>query len=230
MITRCALARAPVAAGSLTRGIHLSKRRTSGPRSAAQARPTGTSENGQPIEHSESDDPQYRQLDERQPDQRTRAQQVDELLREGSRPGVKANLAVMQVPMNRSKSWNDRQERVKLRPQFWFLKDSTGDRPDPGADDHAGDRRHRRFAGVGNYASYCRCVGSQKSATVKKRQGQYQERQQVSGLGVCRSGQLRHPVQFQDQEFLSEKEIQEPWRLWRSKRWPTSCAGLVTTS
>ena len=60
---------------------------------------------------------------------------------------LKANLAVMnsadaQIEI-REKAVQD---RVKLRPQFRFLKkDGTRDRADPGADHHAGDRRDREI-------------------------------------------------------------------------------------
>jgi len=98
-------------------------------------------------------------------------QQVDGLLPNGDLAlAVKANLSVMssadeQVEvLERSIT-----QRVKLRPQFSFLKTvprigeilaltimlETGD--------------IGRFASVGNFASYCRCVGSQKISNGKKK-------------------------------------------------------------
>ena len=98
-------------------------------------------------------------------------EQVDELLPDADLAlAVKANLSVM--------SSADRQvelleqtvtQRVKLRPQFSYLKSV------PGIGEilaltimlETGDIR--RFSTVGNYASYCRCVGSQKISNGKKK-------------------------------------------------------------
>ena len=98
-------------------------------------------------------------------------QQVDELLpNEDLALAVKANLSVMgsadeQVEvLERSVT-----QRVKLRPQFSFLKTV------PGIGEilaltimlETGDIK--RFCRVGNFASYCRCVGSQKISNGKKK-------------------------------------------------------------
>lgn len=98
-------------------------------------------------------------------------QQVDELLPDGDLAlAVKANLSVL--------SSADQQvelleqivtQRVKLRPQFSFLKTV------PGIGEilaltimlETGDIG--RFGTVGNFASYCRCVGSQKISNGKKK-------------------------------------------------------------
>lgn len=98
-------------------------------------------------------------------------QQVDELLPDGDLAlAVKANLSVL--------SSADQQvelleqivtQRVKLRPQFSFLKTV------PGIGEilaltimlETGDIG--RFCTVGNFASYCRCVGSQKISNGKKK-------------------------------------------------------------
>jgi transposase len=43
-----------------------------------------------------------------------------------------------------------------------------------------------RFHSVGNYSSYCRCVGSKKISNGKKKgENNKKKRQQVSGLGLC---------------------------------------------
>ena len=98
-------------------------------------------------------------------------QQVDELLPNPDLAlAVKANLSVMcsadeQVQLLEQSVT----QRVKLRPQFSFLKTV------PGIGEilaltimlETGDIR--RFASVGNFASYCRCVGSQKISNGKKK-------------------------------------------------------------
>ena len=98
-------------------------------------------------------------------------QQIDELLPNGDLAlAVKANLAVMSSADEQTKLLEQRvAELVKLRPQFKFLKTV------PGIGEilaltimlETGDIG--RFASVGNYASYCRCVGSQKISNGKKK-------------------------------------------------------------
>jgi transposase len=98
-------------------------------------------------------------------------QQIDELLPDGDLAlAVKTNLAVMSSADEQTKLLEQRvTELVKLRPQFKFLKTV------PGIGEilaltimlETGDIG--RFAGVGNYASYCRCVGSQKISNGKKK-------------------------------------------------------------
>jgi transposase len=96
-------------------------------------------------------------------------QQVDELLADSDLAlAVKANLAVMSSASEQIKILEQRVlELVDLRPQFSFLKTV------PGIGEilaltimlETGDIT--RFASVGNYASYCRCVGSQKISNGK---------------------------------------------------------------
>jgi transposase len=98
-------------------------------------------------------------------------QQIDELLpNKDLALAVKANLSVMlsadqQVQLLEQTVL----QRVKLRPQFRFLKTT------PGIGEilaltimlETGDIG--RFPSVGNYASYCRCVGSRKISNSKKK-------------------------------------------------------------
>ena len=98
-------------------------------------------------------------------------QQVDELLAEPDLAlAVKANLSVMSSADQQVELLEQTvTQRVKLRPQFSFLKSV------PGIGEilaltimlETGDIR--RFFSVGNFASYCRCVGSQKISNGKKK-------------------------------------------------------------
>ena len=98
-------------------------------------------------------------------------QQVDELLpNEDLALAVKANLAVLSSADEQVELLEQTvTQRVKLRPQFSFLKTV------PGIGEilaltimlETGDIG--RFLSVGNYASYCRCVGSQKISNGKKK-------------------------------------------------------------
>jgi len=98
-------------------------------------------------------------------------QQIDELLADPDLAlAVKANLSVMSSADEQVQLLEQTvTQRVKLRPQFSFLKTA------PGIGEilaltimlETGDIG--RFASVGNYASYCRCVGSQKISNGKKK-------------------------------------------------------------
>jgi len=60
-----------------------------------------------------------------------------------------------------------------------------------------------RFARVGNFSSYCRCVDSlREEQRQEEGRRQRQERQQVLGLGLCGSGELCHALLPASQEFL----------------------------
>jgi len=98
-------------------------------------------------------------------------QQVDELLPNRDLAlAVKANLSVMSSAEEQVELLERTvTQRVKLRPQFSFLKTV------PGIGEilaltimlETGDIG--RFPSVGNFASYCRCVGSQKISNGKKK-------------------------------------------------------------
>jgi transposase len=98
-------------------------------------------------------------------------QQVDELLPNPDLAlAVKANLSVLCSADEQVQILEQTvTQRVKLRPQFSFLKTV------PGIGEilaltimlETGDIR--RFASVGNFASYCRCVGSEKISNGKKK-------------------------------------------------------------
>jgi transposase len=98
-------------------------------------------------------------------------QEVDQLLADSDLAlAVKANLSVMSSADQQVELLEQTvTQRVQLRPQFSFLKTA------PGIGEilaltimlETGDIR--RFASVGNFASYCRCVGSRKISNNKKK-------------------------------------------------------------
>jgi transposase len=99
------------------------------------------------------------------------AQQVDELLANPDLAlAVKANLAVMQCAdeqidrLERTVS-----ERIKLREEFSLLRTVPGIGLILGLTIMLETGDIGRFDSVGNYASYCRCVGSQKLSNGKKK-------------------------------------------------------------
>jgi transposase len=97
--------------------------------------------------------------------------QVDELLpNEDLALAVKANLAVMCTADKQTQILEQTvTERVKLRPQFSFLKTVPGIGQILALTIMLETGDIRRFPSVGNYASYCRCVGSQKISNGKRK-------------------------------------------------------------
>jgi transposase len=98
------------------------------------------------------------------------ARQVDELLpKRDLALAVKANLSVMNSADAQIEILEKAvQERVKLRPQFRFLKTVPGIGPILALTIMLETGEIERFASVGNYASYCRCVGSKKISNGNK--------------------------------------------------------------
>jgi transposase len=83
---------------------------------------------------------------------------------------LKANLAVMKSADAQIQILEKAvQDRVKLRPQFGFLKTVPGIGPILALTIMLETGEIERFACVGNYASYCRCVGSQKISNGKRK-------------------------------------------------------------
>jgi len=98
-------------------------------------------------------------------------QQVDELLPNGDLAlAVKANLSVM-LSADEQTEILERTvtQRVKLRPQFSFLKTVPGIGQILALTIMLETGDIRRFSSVGNFASYCRCVGSQKISNGKRK-------------------------------------------------------------
>ena len=97
--------------------------------------------------------------------------QVDELLpNEDLALAVKANLAVMCTADKQTQILERTvTERVKLRPQFSFLKTVPGIGQILALTIMLETGDIGRFPSVGNYASYCRCVGSQKISNGKRK-------------------------------------------------------------
>jgi transposase len=99
------------------------------------------------------------------------AQQVDELLPDSDLAlAVKANLSVMSSADQQAQLLEQTvMQRVKLRPQFCFLKSVLGIGEILALTIMLETGHIQRFSSVGNFASYCRCVGSQKISNGKKK-------------------------------------------------------------
>jgi len=98
-------------------------------------------------------------------------QQVDELLPNGDLAlAVKANLSVLCSADEQTEILERTvTQRVKLRPQFSFLKTVPGIGQILALTIMLETGDIRRFSSVGNFASYCRCVGSQKISNGKRK-------------------------------------------------------------
>ncbi len=98
-------------------------------------------------------------------------QQVDELLPNGDIAlAVKANLSVMCCADEQTEILERTvRDRIKLRPEFSFLKTVPGIGQILALTIMLETGDIRRFPSVGNFASYCRCVGSQKVSNGKKK-------------------------------------------------------------
>ena len=109
---------------------------------------------------------------------------------------IKANLAVMQSADEQVQILEQTVTgRVKLREEFRFLKTVPGIGQILALTIMLETGDIRRFASVGNYASYCRCVGSQKISNGKKKgKGNTKNGNKYLSWGVCRGGQLCDPV------------------------------------
>src|SRR4029450_7750941 len=124
---------------------------------------------------------------------------------------LKANLAVMNSADAQIEILEKAvQDRVKLRPQFRFLKTLPGIGPILALTIMLETGEIGRFVSVGNYASYCRWVGSQKS-THGNRKGSRNPKPGQKYLAWAFGEAPNFAIRFnsEDQRLLSEKEIQE---------------------
>jgi transposase len=124
-------------------------------------------------------------------------QEVDELLPNGDLAlAVKANLSVMSSADEQIEILEKAVlERVKLRPQFMFLKTAPGIGQILALTIMLETGEIGRFASVGNYASYCRCVGSQKISNGKRKgSGNTKNGNKYLAWAFCGGGQLCHPI------------------------------------
>ena len=98
-------------------------------------------------------------------------EQVDELLPHADLAlAVKANLSVMCSADEQTQILERTvRDRVKLRPEFTFLKTVPGIGQILALTIMLETGDIRRFQSVGNFASYCRCVGSQKISNGKRK-------------------------------------------------------------
>jgi transposase len=99
------------------------------------------------------------------------APEVDALLPDGDLAlAVKANLSVMSSADEQTQILERTvRDRVKLRPEFTFLKTVPGIGQILALTIMLETGDIRRFSSVGNFASYCRCVGSQKISNGKRK-------------------------------------------------------------
>jgi transposase len=158
-------------------------------------------------------------------------QQVDELLpNEDLALAVKANLSVMSSADEQTKILERTvTQRVKLRPQFSFLKTVPGIGQILALTIMLETGDIRRFSSVGNFASYCRCVGSQKLSNGKKKgKGNTKNGNKYLAWAFVEAANFAIRFNAKIKSFRERRSRPRVW--WRSRRWRTSCVGRVTTS
>ena len=160
------------------------------------------------------------------------AQEVDELLANPDLAlAVKANLALMSCAdeqinlLERTVS-----ERIKLRAEFCFLKTVPGIGQILALTIMLETGEIKRVPTVGDFASYCRCVGSQKLATARKKARAIPRTATSIWLGRLSRRQISPSVIVLGSRASIRERRPRATGCWRSKRWRTSCAGPVTTS
>lgn len=100
-----------------------------------------------------------------------RAEDIESLLGNGDQAlAAQSNLWVLRCLEEQiAKLEQVIKERVKLRPQFRYLKTVDGIGEILALTIMLETGEIKRFAGVGNFASYCRCVGSEKLSNGKRK-------------------------------------------------------------
>lgn len=157
-------------------------------------------------------------------------QQVDQLLADGDLAlAVKANVAMVRCAHGQIEILERTvRDRIKPRPEFCFLKTVPGIGQTLALTILLETGDIGRFAGVGNYASYCRCVGSQKLSNGKKKVRAIPR----TVISICPGRLSKRPTSRSDTMRGSKASIRErrprATACWRSKRWPTSCGEPVT--
>ena len=88
----------------------------------------------------------------------------------------------------------------------------------------------KRFPTVGDYASYCRCVGSQKLSNGKKKgSGNTKNGNKYLAWAFVEAANFAVRYSSRIKSFYQKKKAKSHGVL-AIKRWRTSCVGLVITS
>src|SRR5207249_824250 len=125
---------------------------------------------------------------------------------------LKANLAVMNSADAQIEILEKTvQDRVKLRPQFRFLKTVPGIGPILALTIMLETGEIERFASVGNYASYCRCVGRRKISNGKRKgSGNTKNGNKYLAWAFVEAANFAIRFNSRIKSFYPEKEIQKP--------------------
>jgi transposase len=157
--------------------------------------------------------------------------EVERLLPQADRArAVKSNLAVYRCRVEEI----DRLEKVvkqrlKLRPSFQSLLTVDGSGPILGMTIMLETGAIGRFAGVGQFASYCRCVDSQKSSQGKRKgSGNTKNGNRYLAWALVEAANFAIRYHPHVKRFYQTRK-NGPTGWWRLRRWPTSWRGPVIT-
>jgi transposase len=144
---------------------------------------------------------------------------------------LKANLAVMNSADAQIEILEKAvQDRVKLRPQFRFLKTVVGIGPILALTIMLETGEIERFASVGNYASYCRCVGSNKISNGKRKgSGNTKNGNKYLAWAFVEAANFAIRYNSKIKSFYQKKKSKSH-AIVAIKAVAPSSAGLVTTS
>ena len=121
--------------------------------------------------------------------------------------------------------------RIKLRPAFKPLLTVSGIGQILGLTIMLESGEMARFAKVGNYASYCRCVGSEhRQATANARAAATPRTATSTWPGPLWRRRISRCATTRGSNVTTSASVPAPTASWPSRPWPTSWRGPATTS
>ena len=163
---------------------------------------------------------------------RLTAQQVEGL---GLVPDValamEANRAVSETLQQQIEVLEKRlQQRVKLRPEYRLLKTVPGIGETLATTIMLEMGTIARFASVGNFSSYCRCVDSRRESNGKKKgEGNAKNGNKYLRLGVCGGPPTSRCATARRPSASTSVRSARATASWRSRRSRTNSRGRATT-
>jgi len=156
---------------------------------------------------------------------------VDQLaLAESSRLAVKSNLAVMHCLNEQiEKLEAEILKKAKLRPDYQGLLTVSGVGKVLALTLALETGEVSRFATVGDFSSYCRCVGSEHRSNGKKKGNGNVKNGNSTWRGPLSKRRISPCVTSRRSSASINASVPRRCPWWRSRRWRTNWRGPVTT-